>query len=60
VAVYYRVAGIGEEAWAAATLEDRVVMWRRGGDLNDKLSRLDAKVRERGLKVLDGKAEGPA
>ena len=60
VTVYYRVAGVGEEAWAAATLEDRVVMWRRGGDLNDKLSRLDAKVRERGLKVLDGKAEGPA
>lgn len=60
VTVYYRVDGAGEGAWGKATPEERVGLWKRGSDLNDKLSRLDAKVRERGLKVLDGKAEGPA
>ena len=58
VSVYYRVDGAGEAAWEAASLEERAGLWRRGADLNDKLSRIESKVRERGLKVVDGKEGG--
>jgi hypothetical protein len=53
VTVYYREDGAGEEDWAAAALEDRPALWKRGGDLNDKLSRLENKMRERGIKVME-------
>lgn len=53
VAVYYRVEGAGEAVWNAASLEDRAEMWRRGADLNDRLSRLDSKIRVRGLTVVE-------
>jgi hypothetical protein len=51
--VYLRVAGAGQEAWDATPWEDRPKLWARGADLNDKLSRVEGKMRERGLKVLD-------
>jgi hypothetical protein len=53
VSVFYRVDGPGEAGWTGMTLEQRAESWRRGADLSDKLSRLDAKVRERGLKIVE-------
>lgn len=51
--VYYRVAGVGEAAWAETSLEDRAALWKRGGDVNDRLSRLESKMRERGISVAE-------
>ena len=53
VTVYIREDGIGEAAWDATVWSDRPTLWKRGADLNDRLSRLEGKMRERGLKVMD-------
>jgi hypothetical protein len=51
--VYYRVDGAGEDGWAAAPLDERAGLWKRGGDINDRLSRLESKMRERGITVAE-------
>jgi hypothetical protein len=53
VTVYMREAGLGEAGWNDVALEDRPALWKRGADLNDRLSRVESKMRERGLKVLE-------
>jgi hypothetical protein len=53
VTVYIREDGIGEDAWNDTPWGDRPALWKRGADLNDRLSRLEGKMRERGMKVMD-------
>lgn len=53
VAVYYRVEGAGEKTWGETPLEKRPELWKRGSDLNDKISRLETQIRERGMKVVE-------
>ena len=53
VTVYIREDGIGEDAWNDTPWGDRPALWKRGADLNDRLSRLEGKMRERGIKVMD-------
>lgn len=53
VVVYYRLDGAGEAAWTETPVADRPDLWKRGADLNDRLSRLESAVRARGMKVVE-------
>lgn len=44
--VYFRVNGAGEASWESTPLEDRPDLWRRGSDLNDKLTRAGEALRD--------------
>ena len=50
--VYYRVDGAGEDAWVQTALGDRPALWHRGSDLNDKLTKAGAAVRDGRLGVV--------
>lgn len=49
--VFYRDEPGRLEAWENASLEERAKMWSKSKDLNAKLSALQTKMQERGLRV---------
>lgn len=50
--VYYREGGAGEAAWETMSWADRGEALRRANDMNDRLTRLDAALREGRIGVV--------